>query len=54
MTTAHTHHSWHNVEKVTKDTTTIKTHGFESITIWFKDGYSSHLVIHYADFKEEE
>ena len=54
MDKAHTHHSWHNVEEVTKDTTVIETHGFETITIWFKDGSSSHLTIHYAGFKEEE
>jgi len=50
---AHTHHSWHNVESVTR-TDNIETHGYETLTIWFTDGSSSHLTIHYTDFEEEE
>lgn len=52
MARHHTHHSWHNVESVTKDTTSIEANGFETITIWFKDGSSSHLVIHYLEEEE--
>ena len=49
--TAHTHHSWHNVKKVTK-TDNIDSDGYETLTIWFMDGSSSHITIHYI--KEEE